>query len=120
VIVAWGARQAWPSATGVRRWVAAAGVAVCLVMALMTAQQVSYWKDSVSLWAHAVAVTTDNPRAQTNYGFALAEAGQRTRALAAYREAIRLEPTYPNASAARVRRGPQQPGPHPHRPGSGR
>jgi tetratricopeptide (TPR) repeat protein len=97
VIVAWMARE-WAAVRPVRvPWVAAAGALLVMVLAAVSYQQVQYWRDNITLWEHTVAVTGDNYRGQTNLGFALAQAGQRTRAVEAYREALRLNPTYPNA-----------------------
>ena len=73
-----------------------AGVVVAL-LATLTYRQVALWHDSVTLWTHTVAVTHANYRAYTNLGFALAEAQSSARAEAAYREALRLKPDYPNA-----------------------
>ena len=77
-----------------------AGTSAILVGALLatlTYRQVALWRDSVTLWTHTVAVTQANYRAYTNLGFALAEAQSSARAEAAYREALRLKPDYPNA-----------------------
>jgi len=97
VMAAWSANR-WASARPGSAWrVGTIGIVVVLASAVVTFRQVAHWKDSVTLWEHAVAVTQDNYRAQTNLGFALAEAGSATRAQAAYREALRINPEYPNA-----------------------
>lgn len=74
-----------------------AGAAVVTVLAVVSHRQAGVWRDSVTLWEHAVSVGPDNYRAHTNLGFALAEADEIDRAIAAYREAIRLRPGFPNA-----------------------
>jgi len=95
--VAWAARD-WAAGRAERgRIVAAVGVAAIIAMTVLTARLVPDWKDSVSIWERAVAVTEGNYRGHTNLGFALAEAGQRNRAIGEYREALRLNPDYPNA-----------------------
>lgn len=75
----------------------ACAVLVTALLATLTYRQVAVWRDSVTLWTHTVAVTHSNYRAHTNLGFALAEAQSSARAEAAYREALRLKPDYPNA-----------------------
>ena len=70
---------------------------VGMLLATLTYHQVALWRDSVTLWTHTVAVTNANYRAYTNLGFALVEAQSSARAEAAYREALRLKPDYPNA-----------------------
>jgi protein O-mannosyl-transferase len=70
--------------------VAALILALCL---MLTENQLRCWHDSESLFAHALAVTTeDNPYARINYGVALEEKGRLAEALAQYREAARLAP----------------------------
>ena len=46
----------------------------CLTMA--SASQVRYWQNSIALWRHALEVTTDNYRAHSNLGNALADQGK--------------------------------------------
>jgi len=97
VIAAWLARD-WAAARPARsRPLALAGAVIVIVLSALSYRQVQHWKDNVTLWEHTVAVTGDNYRGQTNLGFALAQAGQRARAMDAYREALRLEPSYPLA-----------------------
>jgi tetratricopeptide (TPR) repeat protein len=69
---------------------AAAVLAACLVL---TENQLRYWHDSKSLFAHAIAVTSDNVNAYIDYGVALEqEEGLYAKALVQYREAARLDP----------------------------
>ena len=97
IMAVWGARQLMLARPDWSRAIALAGAIVVAGFAVVTWRQAAVWKDSVTLWEHAVAVTRDNYRGQTNLGFALADVGQRTRAAAAYTEAIRINPQYPNA-----------------------
>jgi tetratricopeptide (TPR) repeat protein len=77
----------------VSRATAAAGsVAALVVLAALSRSQLEYWRDSIALFSHTVAVTTDNVVAQVNLGIALAEAGRTEEALGHYREALRLNP----------------------------
>jgi protein O-mannosyl-transferase len=68
---------------------AAAILAGCL---MLTESQLSYWRDSRTLFAHAVAVTKENDIARTNLGVALEQEGKFDEALAEYRKAERLAP----------------------------
>ena len=70
---------------------AAAGLVLAACLAL-TENQLRYWRDSESLFAHALAVTADNPNARIDYGVALEQQGRFPEALAEYREAVRLSP----------------------------
>jgi protein O-mannosyl-transferase len=67
----------------------AAAIVLCLVFAR---QQIGYWKDSETLFRHALAVTQDNWMAHNNLGNALDKKGQFDEAIRQYQEAIRLEP----------------------------
>lgn len=68
------------------------GCVVATVAALMLAawSQTKTWRDSVSVFQHAVAVTEDNYVAQANLGSALFAAGDREAGIAHYNEAIRI------------------------------
>ena len=48
-------------------------VAVIVILSACSWKQVARWKDSETLWRHALAVTQDNDVAQTNLGMVLAE-----------------------------------------------
>ena len=69
-----------------------------LVCGALTWKQLGYWRDSLTLWTHCLAVTRDNPVAQLGFGIALQNAGRTSEALEHYREAIRLEPDYVDAN----------------------
>jgi tetratricopeptide (TPR) repeat protein len=118
-----------PERLRVPRWlVPAAAGAVLLACAAASVAQAGYWKDSVTLFAHAVEVTRDNyvaeynlahaleaqgraPEALDHYergralrpapaentlGSRLAQQGRVDEAVAHFREAVRLEPRYPD------------------------
>ena len=59
-----------------------------------TARQLRFWRDSETLFEHTLAVTKDNPIAQSNLGTALSEAGQPQEAAEHFGEALRLNPGY--------------------------
>jgi protein O-mannosyl-transferase len=76
----------WP-----RRAIVMPVVAAWLVtLAFLTWQQTSLWKDPVSLWSQAAAVTPTMRAAHFKIAQAHAQAGRIAEAIAAYREAIRL------------------------------
>ncbi len=94
VIVAFGGAEL------ARRWrlpsAALAGATAAMLVAcfLLTRVQVSYWRDSRTLFSHALAVTTENYIAHTNLGAALAEAGESAEAIAHFEESLRIKPTF--------------------------
>jgi hypothetical protein len=83
-----GGAVAW-SRSGARVVRAVAAVIV-LVLVMLTAQQVRIWRDSVSLWSHAVALEPANRIARINLGGAYVEQGRMPEAIVEYREVLRL------------------------------
>jgi tetratricopeptide (TPR) repeat protein len=76
------------------RW-RTSGVAAftCLVLgifAVVSWRQTKTWYDSISVFRHALAVTSDNYIAEANLGSAYFDAGRKAEGLAHYHEAIRL------------------------------
>jgi len=59
---------------------------------ILTENQLRYWHDSETLFAHALAVTKNNHVAHVNLGVALEEKGKIKEALAEYRAAEQLAP----------------------------
>ena len=79
------------------RWGAAGMAVACLVIIVMAAVtwiQVGYWRDSVTLMNHAIAVTRGNFIAHNSLGSAYAAMGRTEDAIREYREAIRINPDY--------------------------
>jgi tetratricopeptide (TPR) repeat protein len=64
-------------------------LAICLIL---TENQLRYWHDSETLFAHALAVTKNNHVAHVNLGVALEQKGKLNEALAEYRAAEQLAP----------------------------
>ncbi len=96
VIAAWGAGDI------VARWrrggialAAVAGAAV-IASAALSVRQLRYWRDGVTLFEHAIAVTGPNPVGVALLGRALSEAGRAEEAMARYDEALRLDPQTPD------------------------
>ncbi len=74
-----------------------AAITTAAVLALagciaLTENQLRYWRDSESLFTHALAVTKDNHVAHLDLGVALEQKGDLTAALAQYRAAEQLAP----------------------------
>jgi Tfp pilus assembly protein PilF len=93
IIIAWGVPELIRSRAvqGVL-----AGLAL-LACATAARGQVRYWENNLTLWTHTVAVTSDNMRARNNLGVALADHGRYVEAITNYREALRIQPVFPDA-----------------------
>ncbi len=85
-----------------RRIVPALAVLLLAAAAALSRAQSAVWRDSVSLFEHALAVTDENQVAHNNLALALAERGRTEEAAAHWREAIRIDPA---GAKARVNLG---------------
>jgi protein O-mannosyl-transferase len=109
VMVGWGAddlvRES-PSKKLAQGALAAAVLAACLVLMEI---QLPYWKNGITLFSHALEVTTRNEIAHYNLGVALADEGQLDRAIAEFNEALKINPksaqTHNSLGIALARRG---------------
>lgn len=77
----------FPSRIGV-----ATGAVLVGACGIASAHQLSFWRDSESLFRRAIAVTDDNYLAHVNLGVALAERGDQDGARHEYEEALRIKP----------------------------
>jgi protein O-mannosyl-transferase len=75
----------------------------CLMAGVLAAlmvcgwKQTAHWKNSETLWAHALACTTNNCAAALHLGNALDQIGELDEAMIHYREAIKMCPEKPDA-----------------------
>lgn len=91
IMLAWGIPELLASWRHRSLLPAAAGFVV-LACAIAAREQVRHWKDSLSLWEHALQVTTENYRAHQNLGHILTKQGRPTEAIPHYSEALRIKP----------------------------
>jgi Flp pilus assembly protein TadD len=63
----------------------------------VTERQLPYWRDSVTLFTHAAAVTHDNALARANLGFALFENGRFDDAMVELNHALEIQPSHVDA-----------------------
>jgi protein O-mannosyl-transferase len=96
IMLAWGAADVvrrWP---GAKRPVSALAAAACLSLTAVTWFQLQHWKNSESLFQHAIEVTKGNAVAHHNLGNILLRVPARLpEAVAQLEEALRLEPNSP-------------------------
>ncbi|HWW00180.1 MAG TPA: tetratricopeptide repeat protein [Candidatus Acidoferrum sp.] len=78
--------------------VAAPAAVLLLTLGLLTRQQTTYWHDSGSLFRHALAVTGPNTTAYWHLGdYAFVEQATLEEAVDNYRQALKLDPSFPDA-----------------------
>ena len=93
--IAWGADGLARRAAGERlaaRALAAAGTLVIVILALLSRRQAAIWKDSITLFTHALQVAPESTTANVDLADALAAAGRTDEAIARFEAALRLEP----------------------------
>lgn len=97
ILATWGAAEllrSWRHRRAVLGSVAAAILASLLVIAHI---QTHYWKDSVSLWTHTLACTSENSFAENSLGSALANRGKWEEAIPHFERALQIKPDYVGA-----------------------
>jgi protein O-mannosyl-transferase len=72
----------------------AAGVMV-LTLSVVTIRQISYWRDSIDLWSHTLAVTKNNLVAEDNLGVAQLAVGDEADAVKHFQNAVKINPLDP-------------------------
>jgi tetratricopeptide (TPR) repeat protein len=95
ILVVWGLNDLpgpWPQKQKIVTLAGTVALAGCLAC---TRVQLKYWQDSISLFRHAMEVTTDNHVACACLAQALDAIGQEDEALILCTNAVRIEPNYP-------------------------
>lgn len=95
--VLWTVRTSLVSPASRRAWGVAAAAGLAL-LAARTWDQTGVWRDSYTLFDHALAVTKHNYLAYDNRGFHLAQSGRYDEAMADYQRALAIKPDYLNAN----------------------
>ena len=93
ILVTWGLADLFDSPRG-KKILAATAIVVLAACFMLTSIQITYWRNSITLFGHAREVTVDNYVANACLGQALDVVGEETNALACCREAVRLNPDY--------------------------
>jgi tetratricopeptide (TPR) repeat protein len=96
IALVWGASEALEAWPRMRLGLAALVCSVCLVLTWL---QVGYWRDSISLYQHAIDVTSDNYVARFNLASVLEARGDSAEAVAQLRETVRIRPYFATAHA---------------------
>ncbi len=96
----------WPHRRSIC-WGAAMFAAAVLMS--IASRQTAFWRDSETLWKHALDCTSKNARAHNNFGNVMMDKGQVERAIEHYEEALKIVPRYAeahnNLAAALMNRG---------------
>jgi protein O-mannosyl-transferase len=97
IMLAWGVPPLFQREDLRKKILFPAGIAVLVIMAVLTWQQCGYWKNSITLWHHALQVSKDNYIMHHNLASALLGGGRYEEAVDHLNKAIRLKPDYAEA-----------------------
>ncbi len=96
VMVAWGAPELFARLAG-HKWLPAVAGIVLAACLMVTSLQLSYWKNSETLFSRAVAVTKNNYLAYNNLGFYLSNHQKVDEAMTNYQKSLEINPNYEDA-----------------------
>lgn len=68
------------------------GMFFLVLLSFLTVKQIKYWKNSVTLFSHALEVTPANPVVLNNLGTAFSDSGNPGKAIDYFNEAVKLTP----------------------------
>ena len=94
IIMAWGANQLSSEWRNRRTILLATGSTLLFALIIQTWFQVSYWKDTLTLFDHATRVTSNNYVALANIGTVLQSEGRTDAAIDHYEQSLKINPTY--------------------------
>ncbi|MCP4367596.1 MAG: tetratricopeptide repeat protein, partial [Deltaproteobacteria bacterium] len=92
VIAAWGGPEFAYQYGIKKKWLSAAAVILVIIFMAASWIQVGYWKNSSSLFKHALNVTDQNFIAYNNLGIAMTESGNTHKALRYFEKALQIHP----------------------------
>ena len=90
IMIAWGVPELLNSWRYRRIVLALAALGILSVCIIMTYIQIGFWRNNITLYEHAIKVTSENAWAQNNLGYALALQGKREEAIARFQKAISI------------------------------
>ena len=82
-----------------RAFIAAAAAVTILLLASLTAIQITRWRDSETLFTYVLSVTSDNAVVQYDLGCALDQQGKHAEAIRHFDETLRIKPDHLHALA---------------------
>jgi protein O-mannosyl-transferase len=95
IIIAWGIAESAEKLKCKPAVLAASAVIVLSFLSILTYRQVSFWKDSITLFEHTVAVTRDNDILHYNLGRLYLQKSDSDKAIYHWSQAVRIKPDQP-------------------------
>lgn len=82
---------------------------ILIALTIRAHRQTSYWRNSLALWTHTLACTSNNAIADTDFGGALLQAGKIDEAITNFQAALKIDPndvrTHRNLGDALLQKG---------------
>ena len=91
IMLAWGLPEVFKGKVAI-----SGAIVACLACAALCEAQIQYWRNSETLFRHALDVTSGNYLAHHNLGVALADEGRFPEAIEQYQAALQIEPNAAN------------------------
>jgi tetratricopeptide (TPR) repeat protein len=92
LLVAWGATELFHRWRRTRKILAITAVLIIMALTTRSYLQTSYWRDTETLWKHAIASTSNNYIAHTNLAETLSQSGRFAEAIAECEKALKIKP----------------------------
>jgi hypothetical protein len=109
IMAAWGGPVLLKNLRFRKEILALLSCAVIITSAILSWQQLGYWKNDISLFRHTLQVTTDNYQINNNLGIALAENGELDAAIKEFQISLEIKPNsadvHDNLGVALIRKG---------------
>ncbi len=94
VMMTWGIPLLLPEKYVQKKFLFPAGVVILIALSILTWTQCGFWKNTATLFSHALRVTKNNDRAHNNLGYYYSKQNQMMKAIYHYNQAIRISPNY--------------------------
>jgi len=97
IMAAWGIPAVVPDSRYKDKGLAIISVFLLSILMVSTWVQTKYWKESLTLYQHAIEVTQNNDAMHYNLGVIFAEQGRFTQAISHYSKALQITPNFSQA-----------------------
>jgi tetratricopeptide (TPR) repeat protein len=94
LLVAWSAAELFHRWRPTREILAVAAAFIIIAFTTRSYLQTSYWRDTETLWKHAIASTSNNYIAHTNLAQNLSQSGRFAEAIAECEKALKIKPDF--------------------------
>jgi len=94
IMLVWGMAEMGDRVRLRREWLVGAALCLLVALAVLTSVQLSYWRNSITLFQHALDSTADNHMAHSNLGIAFLQEDDLDDAIDHFYNAIEIQPRF--------------------------